>query len=361
MIGDMPRPRPPHLQRETTRHGKTVWYVRIGRGPHIRIRSQFGTPEFDAEYQAAVTATPRPKKGAPALGTLAWLIARYRDSSDWTGLSLATRKQRENILIQVVATAGTQPYSTITEGTIAAGKDRRAQTPFQARHFLDTMRGLFAWAKQAGFVKLNPAAGVNYPTLKSGEGFPIWSADDVAAYEAKWPLGTRQRVWLAVLLYTGLRRGDAVKLGRQHVRNGVARLRTEKTGTPVAIRLLPPLVAALEAGPIGELAYITGANGKPLTKESFGNDFAEACRKAGINKSAHGLRKLAATTMANNGATVSELNAVFGWTGAKMASRYTETADRERLALAAADKMLNETQTSMPAPEGKVRASGEKS
>jgi hypothetical protein len=64
--------------------------------------------------------------------------------------------------------------------------------------------------------------------------------------------------------------------------------------------------------------------------------------------------------MANNGATVSELNAVFGWTGAKMASRYTETADRERLALAAADKMLNETQTSMPAPEGKVRASGEK-
>ena len=84
------------------------------------------------------------------------------------------------------------------------------------------MRGLFAWAKEVGFVKFDPAAAVKYPLLKSGEGFPIWDADDVAAYEKQWPLGTRQRVWLAVLLYTGLRRGDAVRLGRPHVRNGIA-------------------------------------------------------------------------------------------------------------------------------------------
>jgi integrase len=44
----------------------------------------------------------------------------------------------------------------------------------------------------------------------------------VTAYEKRWPIGTRQRVWLDVLLYTGLRRGDAVRLGRQHIREGVA-------------------------------------------------------------------------------------------------------------------------------------------
>ena len=157
-----------------------------------------------------------------------------------------------------------------------------------------------------------------------------------------------------------LRRGDAVRLGRPHERNGIVWLKTEKTRTPVTIRLLPALVEALDAGPAGDLTYICGANGKPLTKESFGNDFAEACRKAGIRKSAHGLRTLAATTMANNGATVAELNAVFGWTGAKMAAHYTENADRERLALGAADKLMNETGKSIPAPKGKVRASGEK-
>ena len=31
----MPRPRPPHLHQETNRHGKIVWYVRIGKGPRI--------------------------------------------------------------------------------------------------------------------------------------------------------------------------------------------------------------------------------------------------------------------------------------------------------------------------------------
>ena len=36
-------------------------------------------------------------------------------------------------------------------------------------------------------------------------------------------------MWLDVLLFTGLRRGDAVILGRQHVRDGVATLRTEKS------------------------------------------------------------------------------------------------------------------------------------
>jgi integrase len=88
------------------------------------------------------------------------------------------------------------------------------------------MRGLFAWAVDARFVKTNPAAAVKYPLLKYGEGFPVWSEEDVAAYEAHWPLGTRQRVWIAVLLFTGLRRGDAVRLGKQHVRNSVGVLRT---------------------------------------------------------------------------------------------------------------------------------------
>jgi integrase len=262
----------------------------------------------------------------------------------------------------VIANAGDKPFSHVTEASIAAGRDRRAATPFQARHFIDTMRGLFGWAKEAGFVRSNPAAGAKYPILKSGEGFPAWSDDDVAKYCACWPLGTRQRVWLAILLYTGLRRGDAVRLGRQHVRDGIARLRTEKTETPVAIRILPPLIEALDAGPTGEMTFICGASGAPLTKESFGNDFAEACRKAGIRKSAHGLRKLAAATMALNGATVSELNALFGWTGAKMALRYTQAADRERLAIAAADKLMaNETATSIPAPNSKVRAAGRES
>ena len=112
---------------------------------------------------------------------------------------------------QVLDSAGDQPFAKITRSTITAGRERRAKTPFQARHFLDAMRGLFRWALDAGTVKADPTAGVKNPSRRKGAGFISWTEDHVAAYEARWPIGTRQRVWLDVLLYTGLRRGDAVR------------------------------------------------------------------------------------------------------------------------------------------------------
>lgn len=354
----MPKPRPPKLQRETTRHGTTVWYLRIDRGKRIRIKGEFGTPEFNEAYHAALLGQPRvTKQSRRYSNTLAWLVEEYRKKDAWRSLSLATRRQRENILRQVLETAGGEPYADITARHIEEGKDRRIDTPFQARHFLDTMRGAFEWAESNGYVKVNPASKVAYPTLKSGEGFPAWTDDDVAAYEKRWPLVTRQRVWFAVLRYTGLRRGDAVRLGRQHVKHGVASIKTQKSGGEIEVHIpiLPQLREALDAGPTGEMTFICGANGKPMTKESFGNAFSDACRQAGVMKSAHGVRKIDATVAAENGATLHQLNAMFGWTGSKMASHYTQNADRKRLAQDAFSKLVNKPATSIPAPTPKVR------
>ena len=166
MIELMPRPRPPHLQREITRHGKAVWYVRVGKGQRIRLRAEFGTPDFDVEYQAAVAAKPRPPKGGPTAGTLAWLLARYRETAAWAALSPATRRQRENIFVHVLDTAGTQPFAKVTTATITAGRERRAATPAQARNFLDAMRGLFKWATSASLVKADPTLAVHNPPRK---------------------------------------------------------------------------------------------------------------------------------------------------------------------------------------------------
>jgi integrase len=348
VIEAMPRPRPPFLSRELTRHGRAVWYVRRN-GKRIRIRAAFGTPEFDAEYQAALSSAPLPQKGEPAAGTLGWLVARYRETSAWQKLSLATRRQRENILKHVLASAADKPIARITADTIAAGRDRRSKTPFQARHFLDTMRGLFRWAVKAKLVRTDPTVGIEDPTMPKTGGFPAWTEEDVSAYERRWPIGTRQRVWLDVLLYTGLRRGDAARLGRQHVRHGTATLATEKKGTVVSLPILPVLQKTLETGPCSDLAFIANALGKPFRKESFGNAFSEAARMAGVKKSCHGLRKIAATRCAENGATVPQMNAIFGWSGARMALHYIEAADRRRLAAEAMDK-LNDKRTSIVAP-----------
>lgn len=376
MMLDMPRPRPPHLNRETTRHGATVWYVRVDKGPRTRIKADFGTEAFKTEYDAAVKGEPIAQpvslsSAAHPNGTLGWLIARYRETSAWQGFSIATRKQRENIFEQMIATAGTKPLAKITKATITAGRDRRRDTPAQARNFLDAVRGLFAWAAEAEHVSADPTLGVKNPPRKTGDGFIAWTEEHVAKYRERWAIGTRQRVWLEVLLESGLRRGDAVVFGKQHIRTvtlpdgraiKVAVIQTEKSGytVPAIFPITAEFEAVMEAGPCSDLAFICGATRGPLTKESFGNDFREACTEAKVPGSAHGLRKLAAIRAAHRGATTAQLRALFAWVNDTMPGHYTKAADRQRLAIEAALIFANDQATSIPAPEGQVRATGGK-
>lgn len=355
---EMPRPRPPYLQKERTRHGTTVWYVRRGDGPRTRIKGDYGSPEFMAAYHAAVSAeiSKTAKKTPSASSSLAWLIARYLEPAAWATLSGSTRRQRENIFKGVIESAGEFSYRSITKGDIAAGRDKRSTTPAQANNFLKAMRGLFGWAAESEFIELDPTKGVKAVSVKS-EGFHVWTEDEICRFEERWPVGSRERLALAILLYTGLRRGDATRLGRQHIRDGVILMRSEKTGTQLAIPILPQLQEIIDASPTGDLALIARKDGRPMVKEGFGNWFKEACKAAGVPGSAHGLRKAGATRAAENGATERELNAIFGWSGTKMASHYTQTADRARLARQAMTKLArNETGLSIPAPLSTIPA-----
>jgi integrase len=345
----MPRPRPPYLSREVTRHGKPVWYVRRY-GKRVRIKAEYGTSDFDVQYQTAVAARQPATEDPTTAGTLGWLIECFRGTAAWQARSESTRAKWDGIYRQALKAGGNAPLSAITQKAIRAGLERRAHTPGQAQHFLNAMRALFRWATKVQLVKSDPTAGIEAPARRRDAGIRAWTEDDVAAYEGRWPMGTRQRVWLDVLLYTGLRRGDAVRLGRQHVRDGIATIKTEKTGTIVTIPILPVLAKTLAAGPCGDLSFIAGARGQPMAKASFSNDFAIACRAAGVRGSPHGVRKIAATRAANAGATVAELEAIFGWSGGKMASLYTRSADRQRLAKQAMHKLVEQKQKSIVAP-----------
>ncbi len=335
----MPRPRPPYLQKQITRHGKVVFYVRRGAGPRTRILAAFGTPEFMAEYQAALigrTAAPTPGKVKEA--SFEWLIRRYRESSAWASLAPATRDQRENILRNVEKQAGDIPFAAITRAKIIEGRENRKATPNQANNFIKSMRGLFRWALDVEIAKVDPTYDVKLLNVKT-DGFHVWTDDEVSAFESRWQLGTRERLAFDLLLYTGLRRGDAVRLGRQHVRDGVFRIKTEKNGVIVEAPILGPLARSIEAAPTGDLAFIAGEHGRPMVKELFGNWFREACKAARVPGSAHGLRKAGATRAAENGATTTQLKAMFGWTDDAMPAHYTKTVNRAKTAASGMSKL----------------------
>jgi integrase len=337
----MPQKLPPFLHRQITRHRRVVWYFRRGKGPRIRIRGEYGSAEFLASYEAALGPGAKPRKSQPA-GSFAWAVSLYRQSQMWAALSHATRRKREYILARIVRTHGDSPISAWKRGDIAAGRDKRAATPGAARDFVATLRSLFGWLVESGLVGTDPTAGVTVVKPKSGDGFPVWTEDDEAKFRARWPLGTRERVAFEVLRQTGLRRGDATAVGRPHVKNGIIRFTTEKTSERVAIAMSAVLTEAIAAGPCGDLTFIASPTGAPMAKESFGNFFRTACNAAGVTKSAHGLRKAAATADAEHGWTDAELDAKYGWAGRRMASLYTRSANREKLSLTAAKRTQGE-------------------
>jgi integrase len=329
----MPRKLPLHVVRDRSRHGRIRFYFRIGLGKRTRL-PDINDPAFRAAYLQCLGG----EAASPPIHhrndkTLAALIDQYRDSARWAELSPATQKQRRNIFAHVIKEAGDFPYREISADDLKAARERRKDTPAQARNFLDAMRGLFRWAHETGLVETDPSEGVKNPRKSRSEGgFKVWSDADVEAYRARWGAETVQRRWIDVLLATGVRRGDAVRLHSDQVRDGWLEIKTEKNGMLVYVPLADHL-AAIQGW------FIVGETGKPLTKESFGNAFRVACLAAGIDKSAHGLRKLAATRAAEQGLSVAELEALFGWSGGTMASHYTKAANRKTLAQSGARKM----------------------
>jgi len=361
----MPRPRPPHLISETTRHGRAVWYVRFGHGPRVRVWAEYGSPAFWSEYRAAIEGA-KPEQPVKS-HTLAWALDRYRNSAVWAGLSNATRRQRENIYRAVVTTAGTEPLKDITTDVIKAGRDRRASAPHAANNFLKAMRGFFKWAAgDSDLVKVNPTIGVKLLKGRNKDGFHTWTDEEITRFEERWPIGTRERLALDLLLYTGMARGDVVRLGRQHVSGGVITFRMEKDRGDgyVYPPLLPVLATTIAASKTGDLTFLVTERGLPFVKEGFGNWFRDACRAAGCPGSAHGLRKAGACRAADNGATVNQLMALFGWRTEKMALLYTRKADRKRLAAAAGPLLarnVNDSSRTMGSGAGASGDSIEKS
>jgi integrase len=332
-----------------------MWYFRVGHGPRVRLRGEYGSPHFTAHYHSLVARHYAPAKAAPAPRpkgrgkpgyTIAWLFDEYRKGAAWTGLKQSTRSQRDRLLYAILEESGDVSVSDIDQAVIVRTLKKREATPHQANHLLKTLRHVFDWAVDQKKVDVNPCDKVKpIKVAEDGEeeGHKTWSEAELAQFEARWPVGSRERLVYSVLLYTGLRIGDAAKLGKQHLKNGVLEIKTEKKGVVVYLKILKPLAEALAAGPHGrdgELGFITHSQGRAFVKESLGEFFRVAVRAAGLTeRSAHGLRKAAARRVAEAGASEAELNALFGWRDPRMAAKYTDMANRRRLAMRAIDSI----------------------
>lgn len=345
----------PHLLHDKDRHGNPRVYFRLPGRPLVRLHAPPGSDAFLEEYRRArqgdVAPKVQPRKPAPA-GSLRSLIEGYYASANFKTLAASTQRARRGILDDIClskaksgAERGALPFDRLEARHVREIRDEKLELPEAANGRVKALRQVFDWAVDSDLAMVSPARLVKL-LRGDGEGFHTWTVEEVAAYEAVHRIGTKARLALALLLYTGVRRSDVVKLGRQMERDNVlhfsetkganSRALSRKGAGQAKTRVLPILPAvreAIDAAPSANMTYLVTEWGRPFTANGFGNRFRKWCDEAGLKHcSAHGLRKAGATIAAENGATPHQLGAIFGWTTLRQAEGYTRRANQERMA-----------------------------
>lgn len=348
-----------YLVEDIDRHGNVRVYFRCKGQPKTRLHEKPGTDAFDREYQLAYSG-PLPTTGAkraPAVsGTMQWLCQQYFGSAYFQGLDSKTRAARRRILDSICERVGSFRFALMQSQHVAKLRDEKASTPAAANERVKALRSLFKWAisPEYGLADKDPCERVSLLPSNNPNGLKAWTEQDLVKFETRHPIGTKPRLALDLLLYTGVRISDVVRLGPQMERDGKLVFSETKGRTRIVkehrIPILPELRASIDATPSGHLVYLVSRYGKEYSVKGFGDWFKGRCRLAEIDPelSAHGLRKLGAQRCVERGATEHQLMALYGWTSTKQAGLYTRKARRETLEAEAANFLGTQTEPGVP-------------
>jgi integrase len=306
------------------------------------------SPEFMAAYERATAGQPSAVGASRVLpGSIhAVAISYYSSSPAFLEMEPNSQRVRRNIIERFCRETdvngirnGDKRAASLQHEHIIRFMAGRAGHPESANGLRKAIRALMKHAVEIELRTDDPTRDVKAIRVKS-DGYHSWTEEEIAQFEARHPVGSRARLALALLLFSGQRRSDVIRIGRQHVRDGRLYVRQVKTGKELLIKMHSDLQAIIAGTVIGLMTFLVTEFGKPFTAAGFGNWFREQCDMAGLRHcSAHGLRKAAARRLAEAGCTEHEIAAITGHASLREIVRYTRAADQKRLADAAMEKV----------------------
>jgi integrase len=336
----VPRKLPLYVERNYVK-GHCYLSFRRGKGPRIRLPDDPTSEEFRAAYTAALTGevAPRPTVAQDAPRSIGALIASYKRSNEYLSLRDTTKHGYDSRLEILRVEHGHRSVDGLTrerinKGILAPYADR----PGAGLDTLKKVRVLIRHAISIGWLKSDPSLGIKRPKTKE---IRSWTDGELAAFESRWPIGTKQRTAYSLMLYLGTARVDTHLITWRQLEEGVAAYARSKTGVVVEMGIADELQKVLAAWPRTHLAVITTEYGKTFTIDGYSRFMRDAIAAAGLSLDVkpHGLRKTLGRRLADAGATAHEIMAALGHTTLAEAERYTRDADRKRGGLAAIRKL----------------------
>lgn len=340
----------PFVSSFVDRHGKERFRFRR-RGFSVMLPPP-SSREYRAAYKAALEGLVKIQPRTAA-GTVDDLVTRFyasaqfrRGSEQWQGLVRSTlepfREQLRNDMVRDFRFDHIEALLMAKAQKRQVGK-RIIGGPAAAARLREQLIRLFDLAIKLRWRADNPAEQAELPVKLDRGGFHSWTEGEIAAFQKRHALGSKARLAMEIMLWTGLRRSDTVRIGPQHVRDGRIILTAGKTGKAVDMIAAPDLVAAIKAMPaVGMTTLLVTEYGKPFSVAGFGSWFRDRCDEAGLPQcTAHGLRKALARRGADLGATQQQLKALGQWSSDRDVATYTADAEQRALADAALQKIID--------------------
>ena len=338
---------PKYVDRFADRLGNARYYFRRKGGPRIPLPGLPWSPEFMAAHAAALAGEAAAGDGTHHIlaGSIEQLIVNYFGSDEWLNeLSPSSRKFRKAILETFRTKYGTGKCRAMQRSHI---QDIIAKRPPSSQaNWMKTLRHLFKYAAARNLITINPTRDVVMKKAPKTQGFRPWSEDDVTVYRAFYPLGSRERLAMELMLNLGIRVSDACQVGPRDIRNGVlVDYRPQKGrsngGLAINVPVHADLQAAIAASDVrGINTFIVSERGGSYSAEYLSEKVRTWCDAAGLPAcTSHGLRKLCLTRLAEAGCSVFEIMAISGHKNLKEVQTYVEAANRKKLALSAMGKL----------------------
>ncbi|MET0438282.1 MAG: tyrosine-type recombinase/integrase [Devosia sp.] len=340
-----------YIKSYTDRLGVRRHYFNKLGEPKTALPGLPGSRSFMAAYQACLDAleAKQPRKAsarAPKIipGSVDDVALRYYASAEFKTLAPITQATYRNEIDKFRREKdkngnphGPKAIAMLDRRGVKALISEKAETPGAANKRMRTLKLLIKVAIDEELRTDNPTIGIRPLKVGDGEGFLVWEEHHIEQFEHHWPVGSKPRLALALLLFTAQRRSDVVRMGRQHIRDGMMAVRQQKTGAYLDIPIHDDLAPVLDAVTVDIPAFLLSEHNKPFQPTSFGNWFGDRCRDAGLPKgfNAHGLRKAACRRLAESGCSTREIMAVSGHKTIEEVERYTRSADQRKLAMAA--------------------------
>jgi integrase len=334
------RKKPSYVSCYRDRHGKLRWRFRRAGFPQAQTTEVFGSEGWWRWYASASSAQPVDyalQRIEP--GSINALAVAYYASADFKQLRASTQRTYRGILDRYRDKYGSGPAGRLEPKYIRKQMDVMGSTPAAANNMLKVLRAVMKFGCNRGLLKSDPTNGVAMLRYRT-EGFHSWTELEIAAFELRWPVGTRERLAFDLLLYTAQRSGDVRIMTLQQVREGRIYVRQEKTGQPVDIPMHANLRTSINTYACEHMVLLSNNHGIPYSEKGFGNWIKKAAISAGLpHCSAHGLRKAAARRLAEAGCSAHEIMAITGHQTLSEAERYTREAGRKGLADAAMSRI----------------------